>query len=45
MSAFPIVVDLDTYTRKAELLEYASRRNIDVADAIRELVNTGLSHQ
>ena len=38
-------VDLDSYTRKAEVLAYAQRRDIDVADAIRELVNAGLSHQ
>jgi hypothetical protein len=32
-------------TRWREVVEYADARDIDVADAIIELVNSGLSHR
>lgn len=34
----------NVWTRLAEVSEYARARGIDPADAIRELVNSGLSH-
>lgn len=37
-------LDLSTFTRLEEIYAYAQRRNIDLHDAIRELVNSGLSH-
>jgi hypothetical protein len=40
-----VMVDLSQWTRSGELLSYAANRGITPADAIRELVNTGLSNQ
>ena len=40
----PIVVDVTTWTRGAEIVEYARRRGINVDEAINRLVNEGLSH-
>ena len=41
----PIIVDVSTWTRLAEVEEYARDRGIDLGEAIRQLVNTGLSHR
>lgn len=43
-SAALLLLDLDTWTRVPELVAYARRRGIQTADAVRELVNAGLSH-
>jgi hypothetical protein len=40
-----VVIDLKLMTRRAEVVNYAHQRDIDVADAIIELVNAGLSTQ
>jgi hypothetical protein len=40
-----VVVDLDDWARAPELLEYARRRGVSIAAAVRELVNAGLTHQ
>lgn len=39
-----ITIDLSTWTRLAELDEYARKRGITLEEAIRILVNAGLSH-
>jgi hypothetical protein len=39
-----VVVDLDDWARAPELLEYARRRGVTTGEAVRELVNAGLSH-
>lgn len=40
----PIIIDLSDWTRLREVDAYALRRGIDRSAAIRELVNSGLSH-
>lgn len=40
-----VVVPLEDWARAPELLEHARRRGIPVAEAVRELVNSGLSHR
>jgi hypothetical protein len=40
----PILIDVSTWTRLAEVDEYADYRGISREEAIRELVNKGLSH-
>lgn len=44
MNPEPYVIDPSNWTRLPEVVGYADRRGIDVAEAIRELVNRGLSH-
>lgn len=39
------IVDLSKWTRRAEVEDYAERRGIKISEAIRELVNQGLTHQ
>lgn len=41
----PYTVDLSSWTRLPEVVAYADDRGISLHEAIRELVNTGLSHQ
>lgn len=45
LAAKRIDLDLAAWTRKSEVADYAKRRGISLDDAIRELVNEGLSHQ
>lgn len=40
----PILIDVSTWTRLAEVDQYADHRDISREEAIRELVNMGLSH-
>ncbi|SKM80560.1 Uncharacterised protein [Mycobacteroides abscessus subsp. massiliense] len=40
----PYVIDLSGWTRLPEAVHYADVRGIDFGDAIRELVNAGLSN-
>lgn len=40
-----VAVDLDDWARAPELLEYARRHQVTIAEAVRALVNAGLSHQ
>lgn len=40
-----VTLNVSKWSRVAEVAAYAERRGISVGDAIRELVNAGLSHQ
>lgn len=40
-----VLVDLDGWARGPEMLAYARRHGITEAEAVRQLVNAGLSHQ
>ena len=44
-SADTVLIDLSTWTRLVEVDEMAAARGIDRAEAIRLLVNSGLSHR
>lgn len=39
-----VEIDLSEWTRRREVLAYAERHQIPVAEAIMRLVNSGLSH-
>jgi hypothetical protein len=40
-----IVLDLNLFTRLAEVQAYAEARGMVLGDAVRDLVNAGLSHE
>ena len=40
-----VAIDLDAWSRGAEVEQYARRRGVMLEEAIRLLVNSGLSHQ
>jgi len=42
--AYGVVIDFASWTRLAELLDYAEQRKLPIAAAINNLVNAGLSH-
>ena len=44
MTPEPIIINLTDWTRLPEVREYADYRGIGLDEAIRELVNKGLSH-
>lgn len=43
--ASPVSVDISEWPRGREVVEYAAERGIGIAEAINELVNSGLSHR
>jgi hypothetical protein len=44
MSELSVTLDLSNWTRLREVDEYAAARETSLADAIRQLVNAGLTH-